>query len=662
MTLIATALCYPEYFDLPRFYMMVAVYLSASFSVIFFFLLLEFRLKRDEVSLKEFFELIFKRYRSWPNYFFDLLTHRKLLRDRKTGGLSHFFMIYALLLSFIGTLIVAFNQYYEIITGSSIFCGYFFEGYSFILDVVMWILFVSSIGGLAALYIRRNIIPKNDIIFNSFYLTGFAYLAVTGALLETFRIKSLTIRSYYLFNEIVFSFIKISYPVYLGIYITHFELAFILIAIIPETSIFHSLLSLINYLKEERPSGELRKPFDLKEIIEKGTFDVQVGINKTSDIKGFDRLELEACMHCYRCQDVCPAYAAGRPLSPTQLVTDLKEGIKKDKSIWDFIQEDTIWSCTTCGACVHACPVYIRHTDYIIDLRRALVMNMKLDEKKNTLLLALSSQENALGFPNQDRNSWLSEEGIKKASESNGVDNLLWVGCMGSFDPEAKDIVKNFVELIKKAGLQNEYAYLGEEETCCGDPARRLGEESKFQDLALKNIELFKKYNVKNIVTICPHGYNAFKNEYPKIDNWFKNVNVKHYSEVIQELLEKEKIKVKMSREVYTIHDPCYLSRHNDIVEPQRFILKKVGIIKEPKHSGKNTFCCGAGGSNYWYEVKENEKISHIRFRELKDTGASSIVVLCPFCNAMLNDASAVLSDGKIKIKDIAEVIKDNLA
>jgi Fe-S oxidoreductase len=658
--LIASALCYPEYLDLPRIYVMFAVYLSASLSVLFFFLLLKLRLKRNGVSLKEFLVLIFKKYRNWGSYISDVLTHRKFLRDRKTGGISHFFMIYALLFSFIGTMLVAYNQYYNIITGSPVFCGIFFESYSFVMDVVMWILFFSSLGGLVALYLRRKIVPKKDMFFNSLYLLGFIYLALTGALLESFRINYLGIKSYYFFNSILFSF-KISYFEYLLAYFSHFELAFILIAIIPETSVFHSLLSLTNYLKDERPSGELKKPFDLKEIMEKGTFDVQVGINKTSDIKGFDRLELEACMHCYRCQDVCPAYAAGRPLSPTDLITDLKKRINKEETIWDFVREDTIWSCTTCGACIEACPVYIRHTDYIVDSRRALVMDMKLDEKKNALLLSLSSQENAIGVPNQDRNSWLSGEGIKKASETNGVKNLLWVGCMGSFDPEARDIVKNFIEIIKKAGLQEDYAYLGEEETCCGDPARRIGEESKFQDLAIKNIELFKKYNIKNIVTICPHGYNTFKNEYAKIDPWMKNVNVKHYSEVIQELLEKEKIKVRMSEEVLTIHDPCYLSRHNGVVEPQRFILKKVGKIKEPQHTGKNTFCCGAGGSNYWYEVKENEKISHIRFKELRNTGASSIVVLCPFCNAMLNDASTVLSDGKIKVKDIAEVVRDNL-
>jgi len=168
------------------------------------------------------------------------------------------------------------------------------------------------------------------MIFNSLYLLGFVYLALTGALLESFRVNYLGIKSYYFFNSILFSF-KISYFEYLLAYFSHFELAFILIAIIPETSVFHSLLSLTNYLKDERPSGELRKPFDLKEIMEKGTFDVQVGINKTSDIKGFDRLELEACMHCYRCQDVCPAYAAGRPLSPTELITELKKASIKIK-------------------------------------------------------------------------------------------------------------------------------------------------------------------------------------------------------------------------------------------------------------------------------------------------------------------------------------------
>ncbi|MGC8569090.1 MAG: (Fe-S)-binding protein [Nitrososphaeria archaeon] len=661
--MLTAPLCYPEYYGLPRTAFMAIVYVSATVSVLAFFYMLRLRLKARGIGLLEFLKIIFINYRRWPGLLYDFITHRKLLSRRSASGAAHAVLMYSLLLSLIGTLLVAASQYSEIITGTPIFCGSLYLFYTFVMGVTAWALFISSVAAAGYAYRRREIVQRSSLKADIVYLASFFLLSITGAMIESYRINALygTSLGYLAFNAYLLRGLRLSWDVYAAIYIFHLELAFALIAFIPMTSIFHPLIAAANYLHEKRPTGELTKPFDLMSVMQTGSFDVQVGINRTSDIKGFYALELEACQNCYRCQDVCPAYLAGRPLSPTTLISSLQREINRDAPIWDFISEDTIWSCTTCGACVKACPVYIRHTDYIVDARRALVMNMKLDERKNALLLSMSSYDNSFGVSNDNRNSWLSQAGLKKASETGIVENLLWVGCMGSFDPEARDIVKNFVEILRKAGVIDSYAYLGEEETCCGDPARRLGEESKFQDLAIKNIEIFKKYGVKTIVTICPHGYNTFKNEYSKIDKSFSNVKVKHYVEVIEELIDAGLIKPEASQEVFVIHDPCYLSRHNEVVEPQRRILRSFAELREPIRSGRNTFCCGAGGSNYWYEVPEKKKISHIRFRELQDTGASSIVVLCPFCNAMLNDASAVLSDGKIKVKDIAEAVNENI-
>ncbi len=300
------------------------------------------------------------------------------------------------------------------------------------------------------------------------------------------------------------------------------------------------------------------------------------------------------------------------------IITKIKHGLYNNdgKLIDGSITDDELWACTTCGACMNTCPpVYIRHVDYIIDMRRYLVMiNMRIDQKKSSLLLNLSQYNNSMGMSNYGRHDWLKELGVKTIQENPGFEYLLWVGCMGSFDNRTRDIIKSLIEILREANLLDKIAILGDEETCCGDPARRLGEESRFQELALNNIELFRKYNVRNIITICPHGYNTFKNEYPKIDSWMRNIKVMHHSEFLEQLINEGKIRVNKNNIVFTIHDPCYLARYNGVVDPpQRNIVKKLGELRETKYHGTQTFCCGAGGANYWYDVPEKKRISHIR-------------------------------------------------
>lgn len=419
------------------------------------------------------------------------------------------------------------------------------------------------------------------------------------------------------------------------------------------------------YLNLDLNLPNLREAFNLKDVLE-GKVDasqVKVGAERLSDLADYELRSLDACVEIGACEEACPATLAGRPLSPRMFIRKLKyikdsNGLNSD--LLKVIIDDEAWSCTTCGACVYNCPIGVRHIDLIIDVRRRLVELSRLDQKKSTLLLNITQYGNSMGISNYGRHEWLRELGVKTVKENPGFKHLLWVGCMGSFDSRTREIIKSFIDIIKAAGLINDFAVLGDEETCCGDPLRRLGDEGRFQEVALNNIEVFRRYGVKSIVTICPHGYNTFSNEYPKLDEYMRNVSIKHHTQFIAELIEKGLVKVKGSGEVLTIHDPCYLARYNKSTKPQRIIVSSVGVLKEPRNSGERTFCCGAGGANYWYDVPERSRISSIRLSQLTETGAKTIVTMCPFCNAMLSDAARV-GGFKGRVIDVGELVKESM-
>ncbi|WP_291767682.1 (Fe-S)-binding protein [Caldivirga sp. UBA161] len=419
------------------------------------------------------------------------------------------------------------------------------------------------------------------------------------------------------------------------------------------------------YLNLDLDLPNLREAFNLRDVLE-GKVDasqVKIGVERLSDLADYELRSLDACVEIGACEEACPATLAGRPLSPRMLIRKLKyvkDSNGGDADVFKVVLDDEVWSCTTCGACIYNCPIGVRHVDLIIDVRRRLVELSRLDQKKSTLLLNVTQYGNSMGVSNYGRHEWLRELGVKTVKENPSFKHLLWVGCMGSFDSRAREIVKSLVDIIKAAGLINEIAVLGDEEACCGDPLRRLGDEGRFQEVALSNIEVFKKYGVKSIITICPHGYNTFRNEYPKLDEYMRSVLVQHHTQFIAELIERGRVNVKRSGEVLTIHDPCYLARYNKSTKPQRIIVSSVGVLKEPKNSGENTFCCGAGGANYWYDVPEEKRISSIRLSQLTETGAKTIVTMCPFCNAMLSDAARV-SGFKGRIIDVSELIKESM-
>ncbi len=446
---------------------------------------------------------------------------------------------------------------------------------------------------------------------------------------------------------------------YYFIYITlPFSSAILLLT--PFTRFWYNISSALNILLGvERHPGRLTTPFKLSELSESAIENIRVGIGSFRDLDIPSLINLDSCANCGLCDRVCPAYAVGRPLSPRQVVLTLRKGARQypDKQVVDLLSDDVFWACTTCGACVEVCPMGVDHVPFIIDVRRWLVYNSRLDSKKIALISNIAQSGNSFGMPNYGRHEWIRKLEIPTVEDAKGYDYLLWVGCMGSFDERAKNVIHSFIEILKEAGVK--IAVLGDHELCCGDPLRRIGEESRFQDIAMRNIQLLKSLGVKRIVTICPHGYNTFKNEYRDIDPSF-DIEVLHHSQLLAKLVEEGRIKPRVRIEgPVTLHDSCYIARINSIIdEPRRIVRISSREYREARRSGFRTFCCGAGGANYWYDVPERKRISAERVEELISTGSKVIVAECPFCIAMLEDALRNLGlDKSIRVRDLSEVL-----
>jgi Fe-S oxidoreductase len=321
--------------------------------------------------------------------------------------------------------------------------------------------------------------------------------------------------------------------------------------------------------------------------------------------------------------------------------------------------EDEIWACTTCGACDVVCPVWVKHIDKIVDLRRNLVEESTLPETAKGALQSIESRGHPWRGTTLKRTDWAQGLGIKTLAEDSKVDILYWVGCTEALEERSVKVAQSFAKLMKQAGLS--FGILGAEESCCGDPARRLGHEYLFQTLAQNNIEVLKRYNIKKIVTGCPHCYNTIKNEYPQFDG---NFEVIHHTELIAGLLKEGKIKItKGNYSSITYHDSCYLGRYNDIYQPPRQILKYLPDVKliEMEKNKKRGFCCGGGGGRLWLEERIGQRISENRIDQVIAVKAQLVATACPYCLQMFGDAiKTKQTEETLKVKDIAELVLES--
>ncbi len=374
-----------------------------------------------------------------------------------------------------------------------------------------------------------------------------------------------------------------------------------------------------------------------------------------------------ACIQCNRCQDVCPANATGKSLSPSALeinkryllnreAATLASGKESSAPLLDFaISEEALWACTTCGACVEICPVKDEPMLDILQIRRNQVLteNVFPDQLQNAFR-GMERQANPWGLAPEHRLDWAKGLPVPTIDENPQPEILWWVGCAPATEPRAQRTAREFVRILQAAGVN--YAVLGTRERCTGDSARRSGNEYLFSQLAQENAQTLNAVKPQRIVTTCPHCLHTLANEYPQFGARYPVI---HHSQLIQELISDGRLKLRpKALERVAFHDPCYLGRHNGIIEEPRRLLSEAGMeLHELPRNRSRSFCCGAGGAQMWKEEEPGrERVSANRFREVESSGADTLAVACPFCMIMLSDASRAAGE-KIPVRDVAEIV-----
>lgn len=458
--------------------------------------------------------------------------------------------------------------------------------------------------------------------------------------------------------------------VYKGLWWLHYAIILGFLVYIPRSKHLHILASPFNVLfKSLAPKGALN-------LIDPEKAET-IGASKIQDFTWKQLLDLYACAVCGRCHASCPATLSGKPLSPREVILNLKDHLLEvgpqllkgetpsanpgTAMIEDVLTEEVIWNCTTCYACQEVCPVGIEHTVKLIDMRRNLVEHGRVSPSVAKALESVRLLGNPWEQPQSARLDWAEGRKVNLIQDREEVDVLYWVGCAGAYDPRSRDISLAVVSLLERAGVN--YALLGTEERCCGDPARRMGEEGLFQLLARSNIDVLKKYRFNRILTHCPHCYNMLKNEYPQLGVQFEVV---HHSQFLLELIHSGKIKLQEGQELrLTFHDPCYLGRYNDIYDPPRQVLQAISkaTMIEMRLNKTKAMCCGAGGGQIWIQSEKGRRIEDMRFEQVQEVDAQVVATACPYCTIML-DAVAQIKEptGKIKVMDIAELVVRALA
>jgi Fe-S oxidoreductase len=436
----------------------------------------------------------------------------------------------------------------------------------------------------------------------------------------------------------------------------------------PYTKHIHLFFAPLNFLlkPDRRSMGELSKINFDDESIE------QFGATRLEHLGWEQLVDAYACIMCYRCQEVCPAYNTGKVLSPAALEINkryfinfegsrLAAGQESAQTLIEFaIPEEAVWACTACGACVDICPVNNEPMRDILDIRRSLVlMDNSFPNLLQTAFRGMERTANPWSVPPTERLKWAEGLNVPTINTQPEPEVLWWVGCAPATDARAQKTAQAFARILNAAGVK--FAVLGDQEQCTGDSARRAGNDYLFFELASANVEILNEVAPKRIVTTCPHCLHTLKNEYPAFGG---NYQVVHHSQLINELLLTGRIKLKPGAKLngVTFHDPCYLGRQNDIVDEPRLVLNQVGVqLAEMPRNGRKSFCCGAGGAQMWKEEEEGkERVSENRFREAQKTGASTLAVGCPFCMVMLTDASKLVSSD-MQILDVAEIVADAL-
>jgi Fe-S oxidoreductase len=434
------------------------------------------------------------------------------------------------------------------------------------------------------------------------------------------------------------------------------------LAYLPRSKHLHIFVAAINvWFGRTRAGGRLEPlKFDDPDVPEE---DLRFGAGAVKDLTWKQVLDTFSCTECGRCQDACPAFATGKVLSPKLVIMGLRDAVFAQDTdaplVPGAVPAESVWDCVTCGACIQACPVSIEHVDHIVDLRRHLVMvDSSFPPEAEPMLRDVERASNPWGKPQSERADWAAELGVRVLEPGDPPpEYLYWVGCASSFDERARRTAQATARVLAKAGV--DFAILGPRESCTGDPARRIGNEYVFQAFAEQNVETLNESGVTKIVTGCPHCFNTLANEYPDFGGRYEVV---HHSELLSTLVRDGRVNPNRnhdSRDTITYHDSCYLARHNDVLGAPRDIISAIGQPTEMERSGKQTFCCGAGGAHMWMEERA-QPINEERVREAAATGAGTLAVACPFCTVMLDDGVQSAGAG-LRVADVATLLSEAL-
>ena len=486
----------------------------------------------------------------------------------------------------------------------------------------------------------------------------------------------------------------------------HLVLLLAFLVYIPLSKHLHLIMCPVNeFFRNLRPRGGQVRPLDLEdESLE------EYGVSRIDGFTRWQLLDLYACAECGRCQDHCPAWLSGKPLSPKLLMTKLKDHLnevgpelrraaavnrKGDKAegaaegaagagsataqtatpevadppsmIGDVIAEDELWACTTCWSCQEQCPVQNEHVNKVIDMRRALVLDLgEFPQEAQLACRNVEKNGNPWGIGAHTRGDWAKGMDVAALDPDAPPEYLYWVGCAGAFDDRAVKVSQALVSLLSQAGVS--FAILGPDETCCGDPMRRIGNEYLFQMLARQNVETMNEAGVQKIVASCPHCLNTLRNEYPAFGGHYEVV---HHTELLADLLKSGRLKLAATgapsagvtaRVAY--HDSCYLGRYQEQYEAPRDVLAAVpGIsLLEPKRTRAKSLCCGAGGGRMWMEEEAGHRVNELRVGQLLETSPQVIGVNCPYCLTMMEDGlGSVAPDRGVRVLDLAEILAGRL-
>lgn len=641
---------------------------------------------------------------------------KKLLKDKKSG-IIHVMMFYGFILVQFGAIDFIYKG---LVPDAHLPLGPFYAGFTFFQELVTLMILTAVIWAFHRRYIEKLVRLKRGfkaglvlIFIGTLMVTvlvgngmSMIWHAHEGAWTEP--VASIIASAFGWVPE------PVAITVFFVMWWIHLLILLTFLVYVPQSKHAHLLAAPVNvFLSREEPPGKLKSiDFEMDEDADEE--DVSFGVGKIEDFNQLQMIDFYACVECGRCTNVCPASGSGKMLSPMDLIVKLRdhltekgaavtgkspwvpayafsgtegntlaqmarshgtdeaaatlEAVQNKSLIGDVITEEELWACTTCRNCEDACPVMNEHVDKIIDLRRYLVLTEgKMDADGQRAMMNIERQGNPWGLSKKEREDWrqLDEDvhiptvkELKKSGEE--FEYLFWVSSMGSYDNRSQKIAMAFAKLMNEAGIK--FAILGNKEQNSGDTARRMGNEFLFQELAEKNMKEFEKNDVKKIITIDPHAYNIFKNEYP---DFGLEAEVYHHTELLAEWLKEGRLKPQgVVKEKITYHDSCYLGRYNEVYQPPREVLEMIpGVeVVEMKRNRSNGMCCGAGGGMMWMEEKSGNRVNVARTEQALEVEPTMISSGCPFCLTMLSDGTKAKEvEEEVSTMDIAEILAKSI-